>query len=368
MWKRYRIIAASVQAALILGLPFVQIRGQSALRFDIPDLRLYFFGTVIGIDEFYLLLFATVFSLLLIVALTVSLGRVWCGWACPQTVLLGIAGELWGWSAKRPWLMRLLLLPLTALAAMSMIWYFVPPMEALRGLADSKVMQGFFLTIWAVLFIELAFVGRMFCRSVCPYSMLQSGLYDPQTLVVTFDEARRDECMGCELCTKVCPVGIDIKDGLSRRCVACAQCIDACQSRMSRRGLASLVGYRGKVIRPKTLALAGLCLIVALAMTAALAMRPEVKFVVIRDAAQQLKGVNVYHYTIKNNTSRVLELEFSVEGPVEVSSEAHIVLAPYESRKGRAIVRPTGTQPPRSIVFQINGLGSIALKQEVGYM
>ncbi|NTW62953.1 MAG: 4Fe-4S binding protein, partial [Chlorobiaceae bacterium] len=127
MWKKYRRSVELLQALIITGLPFLSINGQSAFRFDIPELKLYFFGTVIWIREFYLFLAAILFLLLVITFVTAIFGRIWCGWLCPQTVLLDLSESLASrFGIKKSATIRnILLIPLSALVALTLIWYFV---------------------------------------------------------------------------------------------------------------------------------------------------------------------------------------------------------------------------------------------------
>lgn len=249
MWKSKRRVAALVQAAAVLSLPFLQVDGESALRFDIPGLKLLFFGKVLWIGDFHLVLLGTLAVLLFSLAATVVFGRVWCGWICPQTVL----PELASWASSlfprrcRGAGRMLLLLLFSGLVSFSLLAYFVPPAEAAHSLFRSRIFTGFFLAQWAVIFPMLAFLGPTFCRTVCPYSMLQNVLFDGHTLTVAFDRSRSEECPQCELCRKTCPVGIDIREGQQRECIACAECIDACRLATGPLGIVPFVSYRGGI-------------------------------------------------------------------------------------------------------------------------
>lgn len=360
---------AVLQALLVTGLPFLKIRGQSALRFDLANLKLHFFGSVIWINEFHLVLIAVLFLLLFIVTVTNILGRVWCGWLCPQTVLLDLAGDLSKvlFGSGKGLGRKLLLLPLSALVSLTLIWYFVPPLDALRGLFTSKLILGFFLAQWCVIFAGLAFLGRTFCRTVCPYSMLQSGLFDSKTLVIAFDPGKEKECMGCDKCLRVCPVGIDIKEGLRRECIACAECIDACTSMVGKRGIPSLIGFRGKVLRQKALVLSGVTILSAAILVLLLAARPEVDFVITRNPAQLLKGVNSYSYTVRNNGDSILKGDLSVKGPFALIGEKRFELMPYDMVHGGIIVKANDDSPVGMIVFvlRVNGL---LVERQVGFL
>jgi polyferredoxin len=226
------------------------VNGESALRFDIPGMKLLFFGTVLWIGEFHLVLLGMLAILLLSLAVTAVFGRVWCGWSCPQTVLPDLAS----WAAsplpkRRQGAGRTaILFLLSGLVSFSFIAYFVPPLEAAGLLFRSRIVTGFFLVQWAVIFSMLAFLGPAFCRTVCPYSMLQNVLFAEGTLTIAFDRSRSAECPQCGLCKRTCPVQIDIREGEQRECIACAECIDACRAFTARIGIAPFVAYRGTIV------------------------------------------------------------------------------------------------------------------------
>jgi len=367
MWKRYRRAVALAQAVVIITLPFVKIGGESALRFDIPGLRLFFFGTVIWIREFYLFLLALLFLIILVTAVTTVMGRIWCGWLCPQTVLLDLsadAARLFP-PGRRSTVQKLVLLPLSAIVSLTLIWYFVPPHETMDRLFSSRIITGFFIVQWLAIYLELAFLGRKFCTTICPYSMLQSGLFDEHTLVIAFDGSRRDTCMGCDKCARVCPVGIDIKDGIRRECIACAECIDACRTMTAMAGVPPFIGYRGRIRRTKTAVLAGLTTATAAVLFTMILLRPDIDFVVSRDAVQPAAGVNSYTYSVQNNTGRPFDLRLGVRGQYDLIGESSIRLSPYSLIHGRVMVRGRGNGG--RVVFILDG-NDIRMEREVGYL
>jgi len=315
MWRTRRRIAALLQAAAILLLPFLRIRGESALRFDIPSLRLHFFGTVLWIDEFHLFLLGVLFLLILGLAVTVVLGRIWCGWMCPQTVLRLLAEAPAGLLPRR-WRGAggaLLLLPLSALVSLSLIWYFVPPAEAVRNLLRSPVIFGFFVAQWAVVYGMAAVLGTRFCRTVCPYAMMQNAVSDRETIHVEYD-ASRDDCLQCDQCIAACPVGIDIRKGEQRECIACAGCIDACIRTTDAVGIDPFIAYRGSVRRTKAYLLAGVTAVAGLVFAAALLQKPSVAFSVQWVARGSGTAANVYRYTVRNDLAKPLSLTLSAQG------------------------------------------------------
>ena len=322
------------------------MRGESALRFDIPSLRLHFFGSVLWIDEFYLVLLGLLFLAVLGLAVTVVLGRVWCGWLCPQTVVALLAD----WAAS-PLPKRLraagkaaLLLPLSALVSFSLIGYFVPPAEAARTLTRSPVLLGFFLAQWAVVYGMVAVLGTRFCRTVCPYSMLQSAVADGETLSVAFDRSRAD-CLRCDSCVRTCPVGIDVRKGDQRECIACAGCIDACAAVTSPRGLAPFIAYRGTVRRAKAYLLAGVTVAAGLVFVAAVLRKPAVAFSVQWEARAAGAAANVYRYDLRNDHPEPLALTLSVEGPARLLGDPRVTVPPFSRATGKVVVAVDGAAP-----------------------
>jgi polyferredoxin len=367
VWKRYRRAVELLQALILTGLPFLTINGQSAFRFDIGELNLYFFGSVIRIGEFYLILAATLFFLLLVSTVTVVLGRVWCGWLCPQTVLLDLAGYLashFGKKSRQTW-EKIILLPVSALVSMTMIWYFVPPAEAMQQLFTSPLIAGFFIILWILVFLELALLGRNFCSTVCPYAVMQNVLFDKDTLVIEYDQSRDSTCMKCDDCVRICPVGIDIKDGLSSKCIACAECIDACWLKSSRRNLPPFPNYKGRIIRTKTFWLGGITALSAVVLVVLIVTRPPLDFVLGRVQEPLPSGLNRYTYTISNNSSRPLELAIVAPDGVTLIGEHTVSVKPFGVVRQKILLR--SEKQRNSITLTVRGNG-ISVSREAGFL
>jgi len=357
MWKSRRRAVALLGGAISLLLPFLRIRGRSAARFDLPTLSLHFFGAVVPIDEFYLVLLGTLLLVSLVLGVTVVFGRLWCGWLCPQTVI----GEIGEWAASAlPKRFRTkgktaALLPLTALVSLSLLWYFVPPAEASRNLSRSPVLAGAFLAQWGVIYLMVAIVGTRFCRTVCPYAMLQNVLADRDTLSVAYDPSR-PECLRCDRCTLVCPVGVDIRKGTQRECIACAGCIDACREATSRHDIPPFIAYRGKVLRGKTYLFAGGCVGAALVLLAAVWNRPDVRFDVQWEGEAGTPQGNVYRYSVRNDSDRPVTLSLSVDGPVRLLGDPEISVPSRGRVTGKVTVKGTDATQ-ESILFTAAGPG-----------
>jgi len=367
LWRSYRRAVEILQAILLTGLPFVTINGRSALRFDLADLKLYVFGSVIWLKEFYLLLFAILFFLLLITVVTAVFGRIWCGWLCPQTVLLDLSESIarrLSLIGKKP-ARHLVLLLFSALVSITVLWYFVSPFDTFGTLFRAPVITSFFLVQWVLIYAELAFLGRRFCTTVCPYAMMQNALFDKDTLVIEYDRSRENECMHCDDCVSACPVGIDIKEGLSSSCIACAECIDACASVTAKRNMRPFPGYRGSMLRSKTYWLGAVTLAAGIILAIMVYARPEVTFLISRDPERMPEGINRYSWSLYNNGGERLALEMTAEEGFAVIGETTLVLEPYSFQKGKVLVRSEGGKDEVSL--RIDG-SNVHIEKKAGFL
>ena len=337
-FSHWRTIFAVALTAIYVALPWIKINGNPALFLDVANRQFHYFGlTFLGQDIWigFFVLSGLGFCLFYVTAL---LGRVWCGWACPQTVFLDIARRIDGWcegdaTARRrldraPWtvgktvrrfakhgLYGLFSFLLTHV----LLSYFVslPRLYAMMTHAPGENWGAFVFVflLTAALWFDLAWFREQFCIVLCPYGRLQSALIDSDSLVVGYDTKRGEprgrkgtegagDCVDCLRCVQVCPTGIDIRQGLQMECIGCTACIDACDTVMTKikrpTGLIrydSRRGFEGKPtrwLRPRTLLYTGLALLGAIALTA---------------ATSTLKPVAV-------NLTRVTGIPYVVEGGV----------------------------------------------------
>jgi cytochrome c oxidase accessory protein FixG len=356
---------------VFLGLPFVTVRGESALRFDVPTLRLHVLGGAIWMDEFFVVLLAVLALTFLFLLVTFVWGRVWCGWSCPQTVLGDLTQALAAEQArKKPRAGRLALAWATVAAVSAVfsaatLWYFVTPAEFLSRLAAGRlgpVLGWSWAVLGVTLFLDLALVRGRFCAAACPYAKLQGVLFDRATLVVAYDERRDEECIDCLACVRVCPTGIDIRDGLQAECIACAQCVDACVPIMARKGRPTLVDYffgrpgeRPRRLRPIVVAL-GAASALAVAGTVAAAVHAGRSSLDLSAAissrfsprlSPEGRVVNAYDVALENRGRKPVRLVLSLapeRGQATVSPE-RVELAPGEHRKVLVVASATGLGP-----------------------
>lgn len=365
---RWRRAAGAAQGLLFLALPFVRVGGESALRFDVPSLTLHVFGAALAMNEFFVLLPASIFVAFLFLAVTVAFGRVWCGWSCPQTVLSDLTRLVLPLPGKRrrPW-RRAAGFAIAALVSLlfgaATVWYFVPPAEFLGDLAAGRlgpVAGGAWAALAATLFLDLAFVRARFCATACPYAKLQGVLYDKGTLVVAYDGRRDDDCVDCGACVRCCPTGIDIRDGLQMECIACAECIDACRPIMLKlKRPTELVGYfygepgrPRRLARPAVLALAaGTLLAFGLTAAAARAASRETLDLAVVPAsgftprlAADGRAMNAYDVSLENRARGAVTVRLSLAAPgVEAALRPdEVALGPGEHRRVRLVVAARG--------------------------
>ena len=338
-FRARRWLAAWLQAAVVIGLPFVRIRGESALRFDIPSLKLYFFGSVVWISEAYFFLLIFLLFFIGIMLATLLYGRIWCGWACPQTVLSDLTRLIMKLSdrpAGRPVLSAVLsqsfVFLFSSIVSASIVWYFVSPYEMIPRIISGALGPWTFGS-WALftvlIYLDLAFVRRKFCSFVCPYARLQSAFFDHKTLTIAFDARRSDECMDCEACVKACPSEIDIRKGLQVECINCAECIDACAGRTKGRSKLPLIGYffgtggegAHQGARPRVIGLSAAFAVMAMLFAFQVYVRVPVDFVMIQDESQPYHQtgirsdmMNAYSMFIENRSLEPAEYLLSVSG------------------------------------------------------
>ncbi len=371
--QRYRRAAGAAQGLIFLGLPFVVMGGESALRFDVPTLELHVFGAALALNEFFVLLPATILVAFLFLLVTVAFGRVWCGWSCPQTVLGDLTRlvEAAPGRTRRPW-RRAAGFALTGAVSIlfgaATVWYFVPPLEFLADLAAGRlgpVAGGSWAVLSATLFLDLAFLRARFCATACPYAKLQGVLYDQGTLVVAYDERRAADCVDCGACVRCCPTGIDIRDGLQTECIACAECIDACRPIMLKlKRQPDLIGYffgepgrPRRLARPAVLALAAgtLLAFAATAAAARAASRDTLDLSVVPASSFTPRlapgggALNAFDVSMENRALGAVTVRLSLAAPgVEATLRpGSVELGPGEHKRVRLVATARGA-PGRS--------------------
>lgn len=372
-WVRARRAVAWMLIAFFAALPWIEINGFPAVFLDVEHRRFHLLGATLGLGDVWLLFFAITGLGFSIYAVTALLGRIWCGWACPQTVYLEhlfrvvdrwIEGDHLArarldatpWRDPRKLLRRggraLLYLVLCWLVAHVFLAYFV----SLPGLypmvtGAPTAHPGAFIAMMAmtgVLFFNFWWFREQLCLIICPYGRLQSALIDDNSVIVGYD-ARRGEprgkaapgetagdCVDCRRCVQVCPTGIDIRQGLQMECVACTACIDACDEIMAKvrrpvgliryASLNELAGGRTQLLRPRTVLYGILLLIGAVVATVSALSVEAAGFKLTRTPGAALyaanaQGVsNVFRAKIQNKSESPARFRLSVaDAPVPLT-------------------------------------------------
>jgi cytochrome c oxidase accessory protein FixG len=380
-WRWALIWATQI---VFYGLPWLQWGGRQALLFDLAARKFYIFGLVLWPQDIIYLTAILIIAALSLFLFTAVGGRLWCGYACPQTVyteiFMWIEQKIEGDRAKR---MKLDKEPLSARKIMlkfakhavwiavalwtglTFVGYFTPIRPLLTELVTFSI--GGWALFW-VLFYGFATYGNagwlreQVCKYMCPYARFQSAMFDPDTLIVSYDRVRGEprgagsknstrteqglgDCVACGLCVQVCPTGIDIRNGLQYECIGCALCIDACNFVMDKVGLpkglirystehALQERYEGAGIwkhiwRPRVLIYSGILAAIMVALAVALTLRVPLKVDVIRDRGSLAREVedgrieNTYRLQVMNTTETARRYVISASGltGVELATE-----------------------------------------------
>ena len=255
--------------ALFFGLVWVQVDGQPWLLFSFSQRSIFLFGHTLSWHDLPLLAGLMIAGACLLFFMAVAWGRVWCGFACPQSIWTWLfiriedltegraslrarqeGQALRGLPLMRRVLKHLLWILLATLTALTFTGYFIPIRDMLADASQLQLSTG--ITGWIVIMAALTYanaglVREKICLHACPYSRFQGVMFDRDTLTVSYDKARGEpranrrnadansgDCVDCGLCVQVCPTGIDIRDGLQAACIDCGACIDACDEVMKK--------------------------------------------------------------------------------------------------------------------------------------
>lgn len=392
-FQTWRRLAGAAQSLLYLALPFVTVGGESALRLDVPGARLHALGFTLRLGEAFPVLAATLAVSGAFLLVTLLYGRVWCGWSCPQTLL----SDLTDWLVPLPrklqprWRRPAGLIAAAVVSAVfsaATLWYFVPPMEFLGRLADGTlggVLSASWLVVGLLLFADVVLLRQVFCSTACPYAKLQGVLFDRSTLVIGYDARRDDDCVDCGACVRVCPTGIDIRDGLQMECIACAKCVDACRPIMAKlKRPADLVGYfhgepgtPPRRLRPATLAVGALTAAALAALVASLAGRALVAISAEATAGFPPRrtpdghAVNAFDVDLENHGRAAVVVALAATGSPGARiavRPAEVTLAPGEERRVRLLATAAGLPAGRSraaLLAEVRAGADVVERREV---
>lgn len=426
-YKARNIVAVFLLAFFFSG-PFITINGNPLLLLNIIERKFVIFGVTFWPQDLHLLLFGMLTFILFIVLFTAIFGRLFCGWACPQTIFMEMVFrriEYWieGDGAdqirlnKKPWNFEkirkkvskhAIFFGMAFLISNMFLAYIIgkdqlfeiitdPPSEHVAGLSIMLIFSGVFYGVFA-------FMREQVCHFVCPYGRMQSVMLDNNSINVMYDYVRGEtrasvkdryqlenrkatledlgfhaseqfgDCIDCYQCVKVCPMGIDIRNGTQLECVHCTACIDACDSVMDKidkpRGLIRYSSENSirddvqKVFTPRVAGYSGILLILLITFITLLTLRADTETLILREPGtlyQELPNnryANIYNVKILNKTFEEMQIEIRLESPVGdiVSLGTINSIMPQNSTEGRFMVQLSQENlsgPQTELVFGI---------------
>ena len=231
--KIYRLLQFIV-AASVLIIPFVKTsNGNSLFRFDVSSLQLHAFNNVVGFSSFFSAFIVILLTTFLFVFVTQLLGRVWCGWLCPQS-FFSIRIEKYAKKIKNKSMRKIAEILFAALFALVLavnwMMYFVSPYNFLTSLQNSSTMVIIGVVLFLFIFVDFALVRFKWCKYVCPYSKFQVVMTDDDTLFVGMIPGKESLCINCKACVSVCPTHIDPRKNPDADCIYCETCVTACNN------------------------------------------------------------------------------------------------------------------------------------------
>lgn len=432
-WANWRWILVWLTQAVFYLAPWLTWNDRQAVLFHIVERKFYLFGLVLWPqDVFYLavLLIVSAYALFLFTAIA---GRLFCGYACPQTVY----SEIFMWlenriEGDRSARMKLDQGPLTARkirlktvkhalwliislwSGFTLVAYFTPMQELLAavpfGLSGWELFWVFFYA--GFMYMQAGFLREQVCKYMCPYARFQGVMFDPDTLVITYDPERGEprgarkkgasgeqlgDCVDCGLCVAVCPTGIDIRNGIQYECIGCGACIDACEPVMDKIGKPrGLIRYTTEnalaqhftkkdvlshLARPRIVLYSVVLVLICLATAWSMATRVPLMVDVIRDRSTLSREAddgsieNVYNLKLMNTTESAQRYRLTVDGlaGIRLSEEAPIEVRSAENHEVTVVVQvppESGKSGANPIYFNIQAESDakIAVREKATFL
>lgn len=353
--KIYRLLQFIV-AACVFIIPFIKTsNGNSLFRFDIPTLHLYAFNQTVDFASFFSAFIAILLLVFLFIFTTQLLGRVWCGWLCPQS-FFAIRIEKYAKKFKNKTIRYIAELVFAALFALILttIWmmYFVSPYDFIETLKNSHIMVVIGIVLFLFIFVDFAFVRFKWCKYVCPYSKFQVVMTDDDTLYVGMIPGKEFQCLDCKACLRVCPTHIDPRKNPDADCIYCETCVTACnkvfQKKENTNGILGYVwGKQDKLNfkRPNLIVtfIVSLALLIVLVYQIVSTSEP-----VVVNFANNVKSLGNGVYTCD------VEIKNNLEKPIRVKFVNPDNLAEIKPEMIRVFIQSTKTE-----TLTINTLGNI---------
>ncbi|HZV55839.1 MAG TPA: cytochrome c oxidase accessory protein CcoG [Rhodocyclaceae bacterium] len=418
----WRWILVWFTQALYYGLCWLPWNGRQAVLFNLVERKFYLFGLVFWPQDVFFLAVLLIISAYALFLFTAVAGRLWCGYACPQTVYTEIflwieqkiegdrnarikldAAPMDGAKLSKRVLKYGLWILLSIWTGFTLVGYFTP----IKDLAHEAMTLSFgpWEWTWIILYSGLTFgfaghLREQVCKYMCPYARFQGVMFDPDTLVITYDEERGEprgtrkksadykaaglgHCVDCDLCVAVCPTGIDIRKGMQYECIGCAACIDVCDQVMAKmdypkglirysteNALAKHWGMKdiiGHVVRPRIIVYTTILTAISLAWVWGLATKPSLRVDVIRDRmtlAREVEGgviENVFRLQVMNVSETRQRYSVSVAGldKIELMGEPVIELPAASNKNVTFQVRvppESASKGSHTIYFDVKAL------------
>ncbi len=375
VFASWRVALVLLTQGLYYGLPWLQWDNRQAILFDLAARKFYIFGWVFWPQDFIYLTGLLILAALSLFLFTAVAGRLWCGYACPQTVYTEVFMWVESWLEgdhvarkkldRAPWslaklkqrgLKHAVWFAIALWTGFTFVGYFTPIQTLALEIVRFSVgpWEGFWILFYAfATWGNAGFMREQVCKYMCPYARFQSVMFDSDTLTVTYDTSRGEPrgsrskkadyaaqglgtCVDCNVCVQVCPTGIDIRNGLQYECIGCAACIDGCDQVMDKMGYPrGLIRYttenvvKGKypdtgilqhILRPRTIIYSVLLTLIAGAFVYSLATRVPLRVDVVRDRVALSKETddglieNVYRLQLINKDSQPHRYRISAQG------------------------------------------------------
>jgi cytochrome c oxidase accessory protein FixG len=374
-FDNWRVAMVLITQVLYYGLCWLPWNDRQAVLFHLVERKFYLFGLVLWPQDVIYLAILLVISAYGLFLFTAVAGRLFCGYACPQTVytqiFMWIENTIEGDRAKRmkldarpmdghKFMLKTLKISIWLLfslwTSITLVGYFTPIKELMHGIATFDL--GPWETFWILFYagfaiLQAGFLREQVCKYMCPYARFQGVMFDPDTLVISYDSERgeprgarkksetghqegKGDCVDCGICVQVCPTGIDIREGLQYECIGCSACIDACDGVMDKIGLPKgLIRYSTEnaldkhytkaeilrhIFRPRIALYTAILGVIIVVSGWSLAHRIPLKVDVIRDRgalareADDGRTENVYTLRIMNTDESARNFELSVTG------------------------------------------------------
>lgn len=432
-WNTWRWALVWITQILFYGTPWLQWNDRQAVLLHVAERKFYLFGLVLWPQDVFYLALLLIISAYALFLFTAIAGRLFCGYACPQTVyseiFMWIENKIEGDRSARMKLdngpmtvhkLRLKIIKhaiwiLVALwSGLTLVAYFTPVAELWAEFPyNFSGWELFWIFFYAGFFyMQAGFLREQVCKYMCPYARFQGVMFDPDTLVITYDPERGEprgarrkgtdvavlgDCVDCNLCVVVCPTGIDIRKGQQYECIGCGACIDACDPVMEKVGKPrGLIRYTTEnalakhftakdvvshILRPRIVLYTTILVAITVASIWSLASRVPLKVDIMRDPsvlsreADDGRIENVYNLKIMNTTEEAKRYALSVDGMegIELIGERIVEVASAENHEVTVVVRvppESGKKGANRIYFDIKALNhdKIAVYEKASFL